>query len=300
MALNPPLSTQQQTSASPIRLRLPRLFRKRIPAYIVLSAVLLSGLVVAILGAEIIAPYEPNAMALANRLDPPLGLPGSTPAHLLGTDATGRDILSRILYGGQISLQVGVIATALGALIGTTVGIVSGYFRGWLDATAMFLVDVQLSLPFLLLAIAVALVLGTSLSVLIGIAAFATWPAYTRVMRGVVLSLRQREYVVAARSLGAGNIHIMLRHILPGLAAPLLVLVTLNIGRLILLESSLSFLGIGIPPTTPSWGNMINEGREYLSTAWWISVMPGLALLMVTMTIGIIGDWLRDVLDVQS
>jgi len=157
---------------------------------------------------------------------------------------------------------------------------------------------VQLSLPFLLLAVAVALVLGTSLSVLIFLAALATWPVYTRVVRGMVLSLREREFVIAARALGATNLHIMIRHLLPNLAAPLLVLATLSIGRIILLESGLSFLGIGVQPPTPSWGNMINEGREYLSTAWWLATMPGVALVVLTMTVGTIGDWLRDLMDI--
>lgn len=273
---------------------------RRIPLYIWLAVVFLIFLVIGILAAETLAPYDPTTISLLNRLDPPVFMPEGTSAYLLGTDATGRDIFSRILYGGQVSLQVGLIATTIGALIGTLLGIIGGFFKGWIDALIMFLADVQLSLPFLLLAIAVALVLGTSLTVLIGIAAFATWPAYTRVLRGVVLSLRERDYVIAARSIGAGDLHIMWKHIMPGLVTPLLVLATLNIGRLILLESSLSFLGIGIPPTTPSWGNMINEGREYLSTAWWISVMPGIALLILTMSIGTIGDWLRDVFDVRG
>jgi peptide/nickel transport system permease protein len=167
------------------------------------------------------------------------------------------------------------------------------------DSLIMYLVDVQLALPFILLAVAVALVLGTSLTVLIGLAALSTWPVYARVVRGIVLSLRSREFVVAARALGATPLHIMWFHLIPNLISSLMVLAMLNVGRIILLESGLSFLGIGVQPPTPSWGNMINEGRQYLSSAWWLSTMPGLALLLLTMAVGTLGDWLRDLMDVS-
>lgn len=256
---------------------------------------MLALLVIAILFADSVAPNDPNTMRLRARLSPPF----MNPDFLLGTDATGRDILSRILHGGRVSLLVGFAATLLGLAVGTLLGVVSGYLRGWIDTVVMYLVDVQLALPFLLLAVSVALVLGTSMSVLIGLAALSTFPAVARVVRGLVLALREREFVTAAQTLGGTRWHIMRQHLLPNLVAPLLVLATISVGRIILLESGLSFLGIGVQPPTPSWGGMINEGREYLAIAWWLATMPGLALVVLTMTVGILGDWLRDLMDVS-
>jgi peptide/nickel transport system permease protein len=203
------------------------------------------------------------------------------------------------MHGGRMSIAVGIVSTLTGLLIGTAAGLVSGFFGRWTDRIIMYVVDVQLALPFLLLTISVVLVLGKSLTVLIAMAALSTWPYYARVVRGLVLSLRERDYVFAAESLGARRLTIALRHILPGITATLIVLLTLNIGRIILLESALSFLGLGVQQPTPTWGNMINDGRTYLNTQWWISVAPGVALVALTMSIGIIGDWLRDVLDVN-
>lgn len=273
------------------------LWLKRSTFTVNVSLFVLVTVVLAVLFAGVVAPHDPTDMNLRERLSPPVWQGGSW-EFALGTDATGRDLLSRVLHGGQVSLLVGGVGTLFGLVLGTFLGIVAGYLRGRVDELILYLVDVQLSLPFLLLAVAVALVLGTSLTVLIFLAALATWPVYTRVVRGVVLSLREREFVVAARALGATDGHIMRHHLLPNLVAPLLVLATLSIGRIILLESGLSFLGIGVQPPTPSWGNMINEGREYLATAWWLATMPGVALVLLTMAVGTLGDWLRDLMDV--
>jgi peptide/nickel transport system permease protein len=261
---------------------------------VLLACVTLLVLIAAALFAEVIAPGDPSAQSLRARLTPPF----STPAHPLGTDGTGRDMLVRLLHGGRVSLFIGIAATIVGTSFGVLLGLVSGYARGWADEIISYLAEVQLSLPFILLAVAVALVLGRSLPVLIGLAALSTWPVYARVVRGEVLSLREREFVVAARALGAGSIRIIRHHLLRNIAAPILVLATINIGRIILLESGLSFLGIGIQPPTPSWGNMISDGREVLPIAWWISTLPALALMALTLAIGTLGDWLRDVLDV--
>lgn len=263
-----------------------------------LSFVVLILLCLSVIFADALTMHEPTTMNLRDRLAPP-GWQGGTWSFPLGTDATGRDVFTRILYGGRVSLAIGGISTLLGLAFGTLLGIIAGYLRGPVDQIIMYLVDVQLSLPFLLLAVAVALVLGSTLPVLIFMAALATWPVYTRVVRGVVLSLREREFVVAARAIGATDMHIMRQHLFPNLIAPLLVLATLSVGRIILLESGLSFLGIGVTPPTPSWGNMIDEGREYLSTAWWLATMPGIALALLTMAVGTIGDWLRDLMDVS-
>lgn len=266
-----------------------------------LSVLTLAVLTCMVLLADVIAPYDPTQIDLRARLQPPvLVSDAGTWAHPLGTDATGRDILSRVLYGGQVSLVIGAAATVLGLAVGTLIGLVSGYLRGWVDEVLMYIVDVQLALPFILLAIAVALVLGKTLFVLIALAAISTVPIVARLVRGEVLSLREREFVTAARAAGASSAHIIRTHLLPNIAGPVLVLAALSIGRIILLESGLSFLGIGVQPPTPSWGSMINEGRELLSTAWWLSTVPGVFLLILTMAIGTLGDWLRDVLDVAS
>ncbi len=292
--------TQRKPQPVTLPVRLWRAWWRNSTLAINLSLLLLIGLIGAVLLADVLAPHDPTGMNLRARLKPPVFVSDAAlPEFPLGTDAIGRDLLSRILYGGQVSLLVGGVATTLGLLLGTFSGLISGYVGGWLDEIIMYLVDVQLSLPFLLLAVAVALVLGTTLPVLIGLAALATWPIYARVVRGSVLSVRERDYVLAARAAGATDRHIVLRHLLPNLLAPVLVLATLSVGRIILLESGLSFLGIGIQPPTPSWGNMISEGREYLSTAWWLSTMPGIALVLLTMAVGTIGDWLRDVMDVR-
>jgi len=288
--LNNAVVSMPPTAAARAQVRRPR----RLNVAVLLSAAVLIVMTTAVLLADVLTPHRPETINLRARLAPPLTLT----EHPLGTDATGRDVLTRILHGGRVSLLVGVVSTLIGLALGTLLGIISGYFRGWLDELIMYLVDVQLALPFVLLAVAVALVLGRSLPVLIGLAALSTWSLYARVIRGEVLSLREREFIVAARSLGAQDAYIMLRHMLPNLAGPLLVLGTLSVGRIILLESGLSFLGIGIQPPTPSWGGMINDGRDYLSSAWWLATLPGVALMLLVLAVGTLGDWLRDRLDV--
>lgn len=275
-----------------------RRFKLPGPFVIASAAVLIAISLSAVLAPQI-APFEPSALDLRARLQPPAWVAGGSTTHPLGTDATGRDILSRILYGGRVSLSIGLIACILGMLIGTPLGLLSGFTRGTWDQVVMYLVDLQLSMPFLLLAIAVALVLGTSIPVLIGIAALSTWPYYARLVRGTVLSLRNQEFVTSAIALGARSGRVMFRHLLPSLVSPIIVLLTLNLGRIVLLESGLSFLGIGVQPPTPSWGSMIDGGRSYLNTAWWISVMPSIALMALTMAVGTLGDWLRDKADVE-
>jgi peptide/nickel transport system permease protein len=266
-----------------------------------LSLMVLLAIITLVVFADILATHEPSTMDLRNRRMAPAFISDSTPSqYLLGTDSRGRDMFSRLLYGGRVSLLVGVAATALGLVLGTGLGLLSGFVRGWVDELVMYLVDFQLSLPFLLLAVAVALVLGTSLPILIGLAALATWPLYTRVVRSVVLSLRTRDYVYAARLAGADTFYILHTHLLRNLLAPILVIGTLSIGRIILIESGLSFLGIGVQPPTPSWGNMIDEGREYLTSEWWLSAIPSFALVLLVLSVGTIGDWLRDITDVRT
>ena len=246
-----------------------------------------------------LSPHDPHVIDLRSRLLPPAWVEGAGRwSHPFGTDRLGRDVFSRTLHGGRVSLSIGVLASVAGLVVGTTLGLISGYIRGRLDHLIMYLIDVQLSLPFILLAIAVALILGNSLIVLIGIAALSAWPFYARVVRGNLLSLRNREFTLAAQALGASSVHIMRTHLLPNVLSPILVIATLSLARIILLESGLSFLGIGVPPTTPSWGNMINEGRGNLNNAAWIALTPSIFLMLLTMAVGTIGDWLRDVTDV--
>ncbi|MDX1990980.1 MAG: ABC transporter permease [bacterium] len=291
----------QEINLSPVPAALPRPLTlrgrilRRMTGAVVVSILLLIALLSVTIFAEVFAPHDPGLLNLRARLDPP-----GTPGHIFGTDQLGRDVLSRTIHGGRISLLIGASSTVLGLLLGVGLGVLAGYGRGWLDEVILYLVDLQLSLPFLLLAVAVALVLGDSLPVLIGLAALSTWPVYTRVCRGMVLSLRERDFVVAARAMGAGDRYIMLRHLLPNLVGPVMVLATLSVGRVILLESGLSFLGIGVQSADyPTWGNMIGEGREQLAAAWWIATVPGVALVLLTMAIGTLGDWMRDLTDVS-
>ena len=250
--------------------------------------------------ADALSPYDPGAIDLRSRLQPPAWANGAGEdwAHPLGTDRIGRDVMSRTLHGGRVSLAIGVLASLAGLVVGTALGLISGYVRGAFDHLIMYLIDVQLSLPFILLAIALALILGSSLVVLIGIAALSAWPFYARVVRGSVLSLRRREFTIAAQALGASPLHIIVKHLLPNVLSPILVIATLSLARIILLESGLSFLGIGVPPTIPSWGNMIDEGRGNLNNAAWIALVPSVFLMLLTMAVGTLGDWLRDVTDV--
>ena len=238
-----------------------------------------------------IAPYDPAAQNLLNRL----AAPG--PEHLFGTDHLGRDILSRVIFGTRVSLVVGFAAVGIGSLIGGLLGLVAGFRGGWLDEVIMTVVDAQLAFPFILLAIGIIAVLGPSFPNLIVVVGLSGWVTYARVLRSQVLSLRRREFVDAILGLGGSVPRVLLRHILPNVGSTLMVIATLELARAIVLEARLSFLGLGIQPPTPSWGGMIHEGREYLDTAWWISIFPGVVLMLTSLVVSRTGDWLRDVLD---
>lgn len=271
---------------------------RRVP-WLAVGAVVLAGVLVACaLLAGVLSPEDPNVTSLLRRLRPPVWAGGEW-TNPLGTDQLGRDIASRALYGARVSLLIGLASNLFAMAAGVAVGILAGFYGGWFDQIAMFAVDVQLSMPFVLLAIAVSLVLGTTLPVLLLLAALALTPLYARLARGVALATSRQEFVAASRAMGASDLRLMASHVLPGLAMPLLVLGTIGIGGVIMLESSLSFLGIGVKPPTPSWGNMIGEGREYLASAWWIAGVPAGLLLLLTLSIGILGDYLRDRLDVH-
>jgi peptide/nickel transport system permease protein len=257
----------------------------------VIAVFLLCGLL-----ADLLAPHDPTAQNLRARLQPPV-FAGGTSDHILGTDALGRDVLSRLIYGARVSLLVGIAGMTIGLLVGGTLGLISGFKRGFVDDGLMFLVDVKLALPFLVIALTGVALLGRSLPVIVLLAGISGLGAYMRLARGMALGAREQPYILAARSAGAGGGRLVGRHILPNVAAPLVVLATFNLTEVIFLESSLSFLGVGVKPPTPSWGSMLDEGRNYLHTAWWIGVFPGLAIVLITMAISLSGDWLRDVLD---
>lgn len=257
----------------------------------------------------LLAPYDPAEGDIMERLRCPVltscpsygtsnTIDGSS-EHIMGTDALGRDILSRVIYGARVSLIVGIAAVLLGAGIGTTMGLFSGYYGGWLDAIIMRIGDIFLAFPYLLLAIAIVAVLGGGLLNVIIVLAIATWVPYARLTRGSVLSAKAQEYIVAARAIGVSDSSILFRHLLPNVVTPLIVYGTFAVAAAIIAEASLSFLGLGVGSSQPTWGNMLADGRSYLSTAWWLATIPGLAIMLTVLSINLIGDWLRDALDPQ-
>jgi len=257
--------------------------------------VLLLGIVAA--AAPALAPYDPVRQSLRTRLAAPTLAGPDGKAHLLGTDHLGRDVLSRMIYGSRVSLVVGFAAVVVGGAVGATLGLLAGFRGGWVDNVIMTIADAQLAFPFILLAIGIIAVLGPSFPTLIIVVGLSGWVAYARVLRSQVLVLRSREFVEAIRGLGGSVTRILLRHILPNVVSSFIVIATLELARAIVLEATLSFLGLGIQPPTPSWGGMIHEGREYLDTAWWISTAPGIILMATSFVVSRTGDWLRDLLD---
>src|SRR5262245_35640583 len=247
--------------------------------------------------APLIAPHDPVRQSLRARLAAPTLSAADGRAHPLGTDHLGRDVLSRVIFGSRVSLLVGVAAVLIGGLVGATLGLLAGFRRGWTDTVIMTLADAQLAFPFILLAIGIIAVLGPSFPTLILVVGLSGWVAYARVIRAQVLVLRSREFVDAIHGLGGSVARIVVRHILPNVVSSLVVIATLELARAIVLEATLSFLGLGIQPPTPSWGGMVHEGREYLDSAWWISTAPGLILMATSLVVSRTGDWLRDLLD---
>jgi peptide/nickel transport system permease protein len=259
--------------------------------------ILFSVVFVAIFGPTI-SPLDPNRQNIMLRLAEPFadGPRGAT--FWLGSDALGRDVLSRLLYGARISLLVGICAIAVGGTIGVTAGLVSGYFGGWIDDIIMRLGDIQLAFPFILLAIMFLVVLGPGVLNLILVLGIGQWVTYARIVRGQTLSLREKEFVEAARALGDSTTTIIFRTILPNIVAPLTVIASFNVASVILAEAALSFLGLGVPPSVPTWGSMLAESREQLiANKWWLAIFPGLAIVVTVLSFNIMGDWLRDFLD---
>jgi peptide/nickel transport system permease protein len=263
---------------------------------IIPTIIVLVSVVAALLGPWA-APHDGIAPDLANIRLPPFFMEGGSINNLLGTDWQGRDVLSRIIIGARISLGVAAFCILLGGLIGCCFGLVAGYLGGWVDLGIMRLVDLFLAFPSVLLALIFAVTVGPSFWVVVMVLSFLIWPRYARVVRGEVLSLSSRDFIALARIAGAGPIRIIVTHILPNVLNSIVVLSTLQVGWAIMVEASLSFLGAGVPPPTPTWGGMISDGRNYVDTLWWISVFPGIAVMLVVLSFNLFGDWLRDVLD---
>lgn len=266
----------------------------------ILGAAILIIVVLAVILAPFIAPYDVNKQFLADSMSPPSLQPArSGNIHLLGTDNLGRDLLTRLLYGGQISLMVGVMAIVISGVIGVVLGLISGYFGGLTDSVIMRLADIQLAIPSMLLAIVMAGIMGSGIMSIIIVLSITGWVQYARVVRGSVLKVKEMEYVQAAVSMGAGKGRVLFKYILPNIFNSVIVIATLQMARMILLEASLSFLGLGVNVATPTWGNMISTGRDYITTAGWLCVVPGVAIMVVIIAINLLGEWLRDTMDPQ-
>ena len=290
-SLRPPTESSGLAAPAPT-LRARRTARLAMAGF---AFVLLLGAVA--MAAPWLAPHDPTRQSLRDRLAAPTLEAPDGRARLLGTNHLGRDVLSRVIYGARVSLVVGLSAVVVGGALGATLGIAAGFRGGFADSVIMTLADAQLAFPFILLAIGIIAVLGPSFPTLIVVIGLSGWVSYARILRSQVLVLRSREFVDAIHALGGSVARVIARHILPNVLSSLVVIATLELARAIVLEATLSFLGLGIQPPTPSWGGMIHEGREYLDTAWWISTFPGAVLMLASLVVSRTGDWLRDLLD---
>ncbi|MAF39588.1 MAG: peptide ABC transporter permease [Chloroflexi bacterium] len=262
-----------------------------IPLFIIVVFVLCAIL------ANLITTQDVYSVQLPNRLIPPFWLEGGSLNHLLGTDPLGRDILTRIIFGARVSVIIAITALTIGGGIGTLVGLTAGFYGGKIDTILMRFADITLAFPLILFAILLVMVLGPSMMNVIIAISLVLWARYARVIRGEVLGLMQRDFIARAKVSGASDWRIMMRHLLPNVMPTLIVLLTLQVGWVIIVEASLSFLGAGIPPPTPAWGSMLADGREYVSTAWWVTTAPGVAIMLVVLAFNLAGDWLRERLD---
>jgi peptide/nickel transport system permease protein len=268
-----------------------------VPWFTLLGAGFVALIAVAAVAAPWLAPSDPIRQSLRGRLQPPTLEAADGKAHLFGTDHLGRDVLSRVIWGSRVSLAVGVSAVVVGGLLGSTLGILAGFKGGRVDGVIMTIADAQLAFPFILLAIGIIAVLGPSFPTLIVVIGLSGWVSYARILRSQVLVLRSREFVEAIHGLGGSLGRIVLRHVLPNVLSSIIVVATLELARSIVLEATLSFLGLGIQPPTPSWGGMVQEGRDYLDSAWWIATFPGVVLMLTSIVVSRTGDGLRDLLD---
>lgn len=264
---------------------------------LVIGVTIVSVIVAIAILAPLISPHDPLAQNLVDRLKPPVWLAGGSPVYPLGTDANGRDLLSRIIWGSRTTLAIGILSVTLGVLIGVSSGLLAGYRGGWIDLVIGRLADVQQAIPFLILALAIIAVVGSSILNLILVLGAGSWLYYFRVTRGEVLAIRQRPYIESARATGVGDRRIVTHHILPNIAGSIAVLITLQVPVVILFTAALTFLGLGVPPPTPEWGGLIYDGRDYLQTAWWLTVEPAVCLVALVLGVNLLGDALRDRLD---
>lgn len=243
------------------------------------------------------APHDPYKQSLINRLKPPSFMTGGRPGYWLGTDQLGRDILSRLIYGARVTMVSSGLAVMVAAVVGTTMGLVGAYFRGWVDSLVVRIIDIQLSFPVVLLVIAIVAVVGPSLTNLVIVMGLSAWPQFARITRGAVISVRDLEYIEAARAIGVGHPRIMFHHVLPNIMSSIIVYITFEMGRMMLVEATLSFLGLGVQPPTPTWGGMISDGSKYLALSWSVSFYPGLFIVLAVILFNSLGDRLRDYLD---
>jgi peptide/nickel transport system permease protein len=258
---------------------------------------ILGAIIFVAIFADVISPYPYDFMSLPDRLTPPFFMSGGSTAHLLGTDSIGRDILSRIFFGTRVSLSVAFLVIAICSTIGTILGMIAGYLGGRLDAVLMRVTDAALAFPALLIAMLLGVSLGPSFFTVVLALSALGWAPYARMIRGEIIKLREEDFIAQARILGSSSGRILIRHIFPNILNTLVVLMTMSVGLVILVEASLSFLGVGIPPPTPSWGSMVSDGRSLIARAWWISSFPSLAIGLVVLSGNLLGDWLRDKMD---
>jgi peptide/nickel transport system permease protein len=273
--------------------------RRRIVSLLTLivPVVILALLVIVAIFAPLLAPHSPTQTSLPNRLLPPFFMEGGKTTYLLGTDLVGRDVLSRVIYGARISLSVSLLVIFITASVGTILGIIAGYLGGYTDIVLMRTTDACLAIPGILIALLLAVVLGPSFKTVVLAISILGWAPYARLIRGEALRLREADFVAQARIIGSSSLRIMIVHVFPNVINPLIIISTMSVGLVILMEAALSYLGAGIPPTTPSWGSMVSDGRNLIDRAWWISFFPGLAIGMVVMSGNFLGDWIRDKLD---
>jgi peptide/nickel transport system permease protein len=295
---SPKSATETLRPAIPALAWIPRLVRRSTRRRVPWIPICIIAIMVSMaLFAPLLAPYSPIDQTLRDKLVPPFWVEGGGIDHILGTDAFGRDMLSRLIYGARVSLIVAALALTAGGGIGLVIGIVSGYFGGAVDNALMRLVDAAFTFPAILFALLLAVTMGQGLGTLVLAISLLLWASFARVIRGEVLSLKQRDFVALAKVRGCSSARIMLTHILPNVLNTFMVLVTLNIGVVIIAEASLSFLGAGIPPPTPTWGLMVSDGRGRIAEAWWVSLIPGIAITLLVLSVNVFGDWLRDRLD---
>ena len=288
------LVTAKPSWYAPSRLRSGLARARRLPLLPI--ALVLVLLVIPAAFADQVAPHGPREGGLSQRYQPPVW-DGGTSDHILGTDRLGRDVFSRIIHGSRVSVKVSIIGIALGGFIGVSLGLMAGYYGGKLDLLIMRLVDITLSIPSILFALVLAAAIGASFTTVLIVIGYILWAYYARQIRGEVLSIRENDYIARARVTGASNFRIITQHVFPNVVNTIIVLATLQVGFVILLEASLSFLGVGMQRPTPAWGLMVADGREVIAVFWWVSLFPGLAIMLTVLSLNLLGDWLRDRLD---